>query len=85
MESNIQQLKIKLGFSKGTTKYYQLQEQWENEGGAPKDQPENSPMPEIVPPIKEGDYFRVISGSIDLIEDDLFYIAYIQKVDIDKL
>jgi len=32
----------------------------------------------------EGDCFRMMSGSIDLTEDYLFYIAYIKKIDSDK-
>lgn len=82
MDGSKYQLKIKLDLPADTAKYYKLQEQWENEGGSTSDQPVTMSLPEIHPPLTTGDTFQVISGTIDLIDDELFYIANIRKVDI---
>lgn len=83
MEDRKYQLKIKLDLpDDAAAKYYKLQERWENEGGSTTDQSETMSLPEIQPPLKAGDYFQVISGSIDFIDNEIFYIADIRKVDI---
>lgn len=82
MEDSKYQLKIKLDLPDDTAKYKKLQERWENEGGSTTDQSETMSLPEIQPPLKTGDYFQVISGSIDFIDNEIFYIADIRKVDL---
>lgn len=82
MEDNKFQLKIKLNLSGESVKYYQLQERWENEGGSTSDQPVTKLLSEAEPPLKTGDYFHVVGGNIDFIGNEIFYVADIQKVDI---
>ncbi|HET8864819.1 MAG TPA: hypothetical protein VFM80_03910 [Gracilimonas sp.] len=82
MEDNKYQLKIKLDLSGESAKYYKLQERWENEGGSTSDQPITKLLSETEPPLQTGDYFQVIGGKIDFIGNEIFYIADIQKVDI---
>lgn len=81
MEVSKYQLKIKLDLPDDTAKYKKMQERWENEGGLTTDQPETMSLPEIHPPLKTGDYLQVISGSIDFIGNEVFYIADIRRVD----
>jgi hypothetical protein len=82
MEDNKYQLKIKLDLSGESAKYYKLQERWENEGGSTTNQPVTKLLSEAKLPLKIGDYFQVVGGNIDFIGDEIFYIANIQKVDI---
>ncbi|SMO66491.1 hypothetical protein [Gracilimonas mengyeensis] len=82
MEDKKYQLKIKLDLSGESAKYYKLQERWENEGGSTTNQPVTKSLSEAEPPLKTGDYFQVVGGNIDFIGNEIFYIADIQKVDI---
>jgi len=56
MEPNKQQIKNRRDLSEEIATYYLLQEQWENEGGAPINQTEKLPSPKAGQLKKEDDY-----------------------------
>lgn len=85
MNTDKQQLKIKLDISKEATQYYKLQEQWENEGGATINQAIESYLPESQHHLKPGDYFRVLDSRIELMDDEVFYILDLEQVDVQQL
>jgi 5-hydroxyisourate hydrolase-like protein (transthyretin family) len=80
MDTENKQLKIKLDLPEGTIAYYRLQQQWENEGGAVKILPKENLVPAGKLPFTTGDYFRVISGSVDLIDEEFYYIVDVEII-----
>ncbi len=80
MDTEIKQLKIKLDVPDGTIAYYRLQQQWENEGGAVKILSKESLVPAEKLPFTAGDCFRVIGGSVDLIDEEFYYIVDIEII-----
>lgn len=74
------QIKIKLDVPESTITYYRLQEQWENEGGAIAIFSKEDLIKEDIIPFLPGEKIRVINGTIDLMENDFYYIADIEKI-----
>ncbi len=79
------QIKIKLDVSEGTHAYYRLQEQWENEGGAVAIKSEEDLVPNRNIPFVPGDTFRVLNTSLDLVNENFYYIAEIEIIPIKVL
>lgn len=77
----MRQIRIKLNAPESTIGYYRLQEQWENEGGAIRVRHGEEFLPDELIPVKPGEYFRVVDGVVDLIDDSFYYIVNIEKVD----
>jgi len=73
-------IKIKLDASEGTLAYNRLQEQWENEGGAVSIRSNVDLVLGDKIPFTPGDTFRILSGRMDFIDDDFYYIAEIEKI-----
>jgi hypothetical protein len=80
MSEKTSKIKIKLDIPESTIDYYRFQERWENEGGAISIRSKEDLIPGNKIPFVPGDFFRVINGSIDLIDNRFYYIAEIQKV-----
>ncbi|PWN06539.1 hypothetical protein [Rhodohalobacter mucosus] len=76
----MKRIKIKLNVPESTVEYYHLMEQWENEGGAIPVKSKEDLIPGDKIPFSEGDTFRVVSGSIDLIDEAFYYIVDVEPV-----
>ena len=72
-----ERIKIKLGLSAKSTNYYKSVSNWESEGGATTD---TSALSQIKVPFKKGDRLEVLSGVIDFDDDELVYVADVQKI-----
>ncbi len=76
-------IRIVLDVPKETTAYYNLMGQWENEGGAITVKKSSDIIPEAQLPFREGEAFQVIKGVIDFVDDEVYYIVDVMKVDIE--
>ncbi len=83
MKPHQKRIRIVLDVPKETVVYHQLMQQWENEGGAITIRQSTNLIPEAKLPFRAGDAFQVISGVIDFVEDEVYYIVDVQKVDIE--
>ncbi len=77
MSAKPERIKLKLGLSEKTTNYYKSLLKWEGEGGATSSDVDLS---QIDLPISKGDEFKVLSGAIAIDDDEIVYIADIQKI-----
>ena len=84
MKTDKQQLRIRLDITEEAMRYYKLQEQWENEGGATINQAVKPNLPENQLRLKTGDHFQVLESRIELINDEIFYILEVQKEGVEK-
>ncbi|HKL14005.1 MAG TPA: hypothetical protein VJ915_00145 [Balneolaceae bacterium] len=71
----MKRIKIRLDVPESTVDYYHLMEQWENEGGAIPVKSKEDLIPGDQIPFSAGDTIRIVSGSVDLIEDAFYYIV----------
>lgn len=76
----MKRIKIKLDVPESTVDYYHLMEQWENEGGAIPVKSKQNLIPGDQIPFSAGDTIRIVSGSIDLINDEFYYIVDVDLV-----
>jgi len=53
------------------------------EGGAITVKHDSEPIPEAKLPFREGEAFQVVRGTIDFVEDEVYYIVDVMKVDIE--
>jgi len=83
MKSYEKRIRIVLDVPKETTAYHNLMEQWENEGGAITVKHDSEPIPDAKLPFREGEAFQVVRGTIDFVEDEVYYIVDVMKVDIE--
>ena len=74
-------IKIKLDVPESPMSYFRLQEQWENEGGTTDIKSRDELVPDHKIPFTPGDYLRIVNGNIDLINDDIYYIADVEIVE----
>ena len=72
-------IRVILDVPKETAAYLELMKQWENEGGAINIKQNSEVIPEANLPFREGDVFRVVSGTIDFIEEEVYYLVDIIK------
>ena len=80
MKSSIKQIKIKLNVPETIIAYFRLQEKWENEGGAIRIMSKDDLIPDEKIPFAPGELFRVLSASIELIDDTFYYIVNVETV-----
>jgi hypothetical protein len=80
MNEKLTRIKIRLDVPDSTIDYYRFQERWENEGGAIVIKTREDLIPGNKIPFTPGETFRVVSGSIDLVDGHFYYIAEIEKV-----
>lgn len=80
MDSAPIHIKIKLNLSEKTARYFQMQKQWENEGGATANLIDEDEIPQIRLPMEKGDFFRVLGGVTDFKNGEVIFTADIQKV-----
>lgn len=80
MNTKYKQVRIKLDIPQSTIDYYRFQERWENEGGAIVIKSKEDLIPGDKIPFTPGETFRVVSGRIDLVNDNFYYIAEIEHV-----
>lgn len=85
METNTIQISIKLDNPDSIKEYDNLQNQWENEGGSTQPSSIETMLPDGILPLKPGEVFKVISGTIERMDDHLFYVADIEKIKEKKL
>lgn len=85
MEEKSKILKIKLDVPERTVDYFRVQENWENEGGSTQVYSKISHFPDDTIPLQPGDQFKVLNGTIERIDNNLFYIAEIEKVNEKKI
>lgn len=76
----MKRIKIRLDVPESTVDYYHLMEQWENEGGAIPVRSKEDLIPSDQIPFSAGDTIRIVSGSVDLIEDEFYYIVDVDLV-----
>jgi len=72
-----------LDVPKETGAYHNLMEKWENEGGAITVKEDTDIIPDAKLPFREGEAFQVIKGTIDFVEDEVYYIVDVMKVDLE--
>ena len=77
MRTKPKRIKIKLGLSEKSTNYYKSVINWEGEGGATA---KNSALSQINVPFEKGDRLEVLSGVIDFDDDEIVYVADVQKI-----
>ncbi|MFO7845344.1 MAG: hypothetical protein R6V27_02205 [Balneolaceae bacterium] len=80
METNTSQISIKLDDPDSIKEYDRLQSQWENEGGSTRPSSIENMIPDGILPLKPGEQFKVISGTIERTDDQLFYVVDIEKI-----
>lgn len=83
MKSYEKRIRIVLDVPKETAAYHKLMEQWENEGGAIMVKRDREPIPEAKLPFREGEAFQVVRGTIDFVENEVYYLVDVMKVDIE--
>lgn len=83
MKSHEKRIRIILDVPKKTTSYNNLMGQWENEGGAIIVKHNSEIIPEAKVPFREGEVFQVIRGVIDFVDEEVYYIVDVKKVDIE--
>ena len=76
----MKRIKIRLDVPKSTVNYHHLMEQWENEGGAIPVTLKEDLIPNNQIPFSAGDTIRIVSGSIDMIDDKFYYIVDLDLV-----
>lgn len=75
MKSEIQQIKIKLDVPHDVIEYFQLEQQWENEGGAVPRNQDAELEHDIETPLKPGVCYYVMDGRFVVEDGNLLYIA----------
>ncbi|REL37754.1 hypothetical protein DYD21_08205 [Rhodohalobacter sp. SW132] len=80
MDSKNIHIKVKLDVPKNTIAYHYLREQWENEGGAIGCNSRDEWIPADQIPFRPGEYFKVLTCQTDVINDELFLLADIERV-----
>ncbi len=83
MKSEIQQIKIKLDVPKKVIEYFQLEQQWENEGGAVPRNQEAELEQDLQVPLKPGLCYYVMDGRFEVEDGYLFYIADLHRDETD--
>lgn len=83
MKSHEKRIRIVLDVPKKTASYHKLMGQWENEGGAIPVKKDSEIIGEPNLPFLEGEVFKVIKGTIDFVEDEVYYLVDVMKVDIE--
>lgn len=76
----VTQIKIKLPVPKPVIDYAHFQEQWENEGGSTTALPAVENIHGLKLPFQAGDCFQVLHTTTDIEDDEMIYIADIQKL-----
>lgn len=76
-------VRIVLDVPKKTAAYHTLMEKWENEGGAISVKDDTEIIPEAKIPFREGESFQVIRGTIDFVDDEVYYIVDVMKMDLE--
>ena len=75
MKSEILQIKIKLDVPREVLEYFQLEQQWENEGGAIRPNQAAEIEHDIEAPLKPGLCYFVLDGHLEVEDNHLFYIV----------
>lgn len=75
MKSEIQQIKIKLDVPQEVIEYFQLEQKWENEGGAIPSNQESEIEHNIQLPLKPGLCYCVMDGRLEVEDGLLIYVA----------
>ena len=77
MDTKTNQIKLKIDLSDKAAHYYKSIFNWENEGGAI---PNTGDAPIVDVPFHVGDRFEVLSGVLDIEDDELIFVADIRRI-----
>jgi hypothetical protein len=80
METETIQVKIKLSSPESATSYIQLQEKWENEGGAISIADQDGGLPDLKLPFLPGEHLRVVEGHVDFTGNQLYYEVTVERI-----
>ncbi|MCG2587332.1 hypothetical protein [Rhodohalobacter sulfatireducens] len=75
MNSEVWQIKIKLDVPQEVIEYFQLEQQWENEGGAITKNEKAEIEHDIKAPLKPGMCYYVMDGRFEIQDNNLLYVA----------
>lgn len=75
------QAKILLDLPTDVNKTIRLEEQWENEGGAPSNNIIDEWISDSELPFAPGDSFKVVSGRVEQINNQFYYSVNLEKIE----
>ncbi|NBC66734.1 MAG: hypothetical protein GVY07_13890 [Bacteroidetes bacterium] len=75
MKSEVRQIKIRLDVPQEVIEYFQLEQKWENEGGAIPRNEKAEIEHDIKAPLKPGMCYYVMDGHFEVQDKQLLYVA----------